>query len=414
MSEAVANTPASGTGSAPSAPSAPAPATKPSASAGPKPSNNGQTSAQFRSFLKSDAPISSPSVDLSSDDDEGEYSEPEAEASDDSSETSEAEETEQEPGEEDESWLEKIKGHRKLHGLDLEAVVEALAEGRLPDELMDIIKIKLKNGDQEWESPLSKARNEAMLHQDYTRKLQAFGIERDDFNAGKDEFVGMLQTWKGEGDKFPKGDPRRGEALLHGLEHLEFPIEEAAMALAHRLRKLDQMTPEQRQLFEERNKFEKESKAFKAEQAKLQQAQQSEKNKANTEGKVAFVNKTAEGLFAKAGIPVNENTWRLFIDDFKVITSSYAPGADWTPEMIENAFYSMADKYQSVLARKQQQAAAGKNPQAGRTAGGQFTSPAREQVAAAGLTQKVQGPRAKPRNGGSMSSSDFRKKFLSG
>ncbi len=412
MSEAVANTP-SGTGNSP-APSAPSTSTPsaPSKPASPsfKPKGN-DTSGQFRNFLR-DEPSSSALDDV---DDEGEYTaEPENDSFEASTEeTEESFEPEAEPTEEDESWLEKIKGHRKLHGVDLENIIEALAEGRIPDELMDVLKLKMKRGDEEWESPLSKARNEGMMHRDYTSKLQAFSTERDEFNAGKDEFIGMLQNWKSEGDKFPKGDPRRGEALLAGLEHLEFPIEEAAHALALRLQKLDKMTPQERALYDRETKLEKESKAFKAEQAKLQQAKSKESLEAATQKNIDFVQTTAHGLFQKANIPITDNVWKLFIDDLRIVNSSYAPGTPITPEQVETAFYSTADKYQNVLSKKQQQAQAPAKGQPGRAPTGQFTSPAREQVAAAGIAQKVQAAR-KPKSGGAMNSSDFRKKFLGG
>ena len=205
----------------------------------------------------------------------------------------------EEPDEEDFAWMEELKAHKQLHGVELVDLVKALADGQLPEALHDIVKVKLKNGDQEWESPLSKARREAMLHQDYTKKLQSFSKERDEFNSDKNEFIEMLQTWK--------GNP---EALLAGLERLEFPVLEAAKMLAKKHRELDAMTPRERQLFEENEKLKRDQAKARWDGDRRSKEESSQKVKQEANQRDDFVSSTAKALFDKAGIPLEEQKAR--------------------------------------------------------------------------------------------------------
>ena len=323
----VATTPSSGTGATHS-PATSTPVSTPAAST-PSSKGNAMSPSEFKNRLRG---TSDQTFETEAAPDDGEVESLEETnfqaGEEEVEEVEETEETEDETvPEEDNAWLEALKEYKQLHGLELVDIIKALAAGQLPDKLQDIIKIKLKNGDEEWESPISKARKEAMMHHDYTNKLQAFGKERDEYHADKDEFVGMLKNWK--------GNP---EALLDGLERLEFPVLAAAKLLAARHRKLDAMTPAERELYEENAALKREQNKIKYDQRRGQETEGKKQTEALATKRSDFVSTTAQQLFQKHQVPMDERTWRVFLSKFKIISDSFPPGAEWTAEMIENAF----------------------------------------------------------------------------
>lgn len=305
-----------------------------------------------------------------------------------------------EPVEEDLTWLQDLKQFKQLHGLDLKDIVQALSEGRLPDELHDIIQVKMKNGDQEWESPLSKARREAMLHHDYTQKLQALSKEKEEYTTDKNEFIEMIQGWRGN-----------GEALLDGLERLEFPVLEAAKILAKRHRELDAMTPRERELYEQNQNYQREINKSKYDSKKAAIEQSKARAKADGDQMADFVSKTAHGLFTKNKIPVDQKNWSLFLDKFQTISNSYPAGTPWSEEMVSDAFEATAYAHKQANAhRDQAQAQASNTPAKKPLVQPQFESPAREQVA---KLKAANAPAPRPgKKGGAMTRADFRKQVF--
>ena len=396
---AVANTPSSGTGATPSpSTSTPTPTTStPTAATLTQAKGNAMSPSEFRNRLRgtSDESFETEAADP----DDAEVESPEEttfQASDDEeTEAPQLEETEEEASpEEDNTWLEALKEYKQIHGLDLVDLVKALAAGQLPAELQDIIKIQMKNGDEEWESPISKARKEAMLHHDYTAKLQALSKEKQEYHADKDEFVGMLQNWK--------GNP---EALLDGLERLEFPVLEAAKLLAARHRKLDAMTPAERELHEENAALKREQNKIRYEQRRGQETEGKKQTEALATKRSDFVSTTAQQLFQKHQVPMDERTWRVFLGKFKIISDSFPPGAEWTADMVENAFEATHYDYQQALA-KREKAQVGATPPKPKA---KFDSPAREAVA---KLQQPSSQQRKGQKGGAMTAKDFRKLAL--
>ncbi len=390
----VANTSSSGTGATPS-PSTSTPVSAPTPS-GSTSRSNAMSPSEFRNRLRgtSDESFETEAADP----DDAEVESPEEttfQASEEETEAPQLEETEEEASpEEDNTWLEALKEYKQLHGLELVDIIKALAAGQLPDKLQDIIKIKLKNGDEEWESPISKARKEAMMHHDYTNKLQAFGKERDEYHADKNEFIGMLQNWK--------GNP---EALLDGLERLEFPVLEAAKLLAARHRKLDTMTPAERELYEENAALKREQNKIKYEQRRGQETEGKKQTAALAAKHSDFVTTTAQQLFQKHQVPMDERTWRVFLGKFNIISDSFPPGVEWTADMVENAFEATHYDYQQALARREK-AQVGATPPKPKA---KFDSPAREAVA---KLQQPSSQQRKGQKGGAMNSAQFRKQFL--
>lgn len=329
------------------------------------------------------------------------------EPSDDELETSplEAEsplETEAEPVEEDWSWMEPLKAHRQLHGLELSDIVTALASGSLPDPLLKILKVKLKDGDNEWEDTIDGARRGAMMRRDYSRKTQQLAEERDSFTADRDEFVSMLHGWK--------SDPKR---LKAGLQHMGFPFLEAAKLLAEEHRQLAALPPEARALYEEKTKAEAELQKLKYEQERASKLQARESEKAQTQKRVDFVTQSAQPIFQASGVPLNKGTWGVFLRHFDAISRAN-PGTEWNEHMVRFAVEATAEEYNELKSQMNPAPAAApaataavKVPANG--------SPARAQIQKAGLAggqtyDSATAPKPRPK-GGRITIADFRKKI---
>ena len=363
---------------------APAPAPAPAA---PAPSTGGASRpSAFRSSMKSPAPapqkapsLPEPTVDSSGFEVEAA---PQPIAVEDTSV--------QEVAEDDYSWLDGLKPHKQLHGVELTELVEALSQGILPPEVAKHVRMQFKNGEDTWEGTLEEARREHMMHRDYTQKTQRFQEERAGWNKEKDDFLGMLQNWKSKPD-----------ALLAGLEHLEFPILEAAKLLAYRHRELDAMSPDERRLYDEKQKFEKERYKFNQEQQNIARTKKEHENRVAQKHYEDTVTGTAQRLYQESGVPYNDATWKLFLRNFEVYTNA---GSPWDAQTVQLAFEAMSHDYRDVLAKRQSAQSEASSPQPKQS----FSSPAKEQVARAGIVQRVQGQAAKGK-GGATRPSDFMK-----
>ncbi len=224
---------------------------------------------------------------------------------------------EEEVPEEDNSWLEELKDFRELHGLSAKEILAALQQGMLPDALLDKIKIKLKDGDHEWDATLADARNSAMLRSNYTKKLQAhsdlkkaFEAEKNGFNSEREAFVGLLKGWKGD-----------GKALLSGLRAMEFPVLEMAQALAQELQELEEMGPAARNLYEAKQKAEQQAELNRLELEKARREHQmyldSQKTKTeevSNDQIISGVREFAPSVFKEMNLAITEGTWNIFTE----------------------------------------------------------------------------------------------------
>lgn len=392
MSE-IANTGASPTGASAPA-SAPAQTTSAPAKSTPtaKPAQpNGHTQQSFKAFLNNDTSFSTPTAQPPADNN----ATSESIAADNETgpgpiESVELPSNDADGSEEDFSWLDNLKPHRQLHGVDIEKLVEALANGELPPELAAVLKTTLKNGEDTQEVSYADLQKNGMFHWDYTRKLQALSDEKRSFHADKDGFLNEVSSWR---------DPK---TLLEAMEHYEFPILDAAKLLAERLDKLHKMHPAERAAYEKEQQLTKREREFE----RKQRAEQEKVAKASTEHLTkqthTLIQNTANGLFQKSGLPMEQNTWSLFLRKLTVVSESYAPGTPINEDMVEAAFYATKQVYDTTRAKRASAQEAAKPNQAN-----QFTSPAREQVAARGTVAKVQQPGKN--KGGKMTATDFQK-----
>ena len=155
---------------------------------------------------------SAPEVEPEEVEEEGSEPEPEPEESDDS---------------EPKPWYEK---HAKIHGLDAEEVLEALAEGRIPEALLDKLKLQVEDEDYEWEDNLSNLKSNAMLRRRFTQKTQELARERQEFQGQLQSLNDYFESWK--------GNPKK---LIRGLRKMGMPVEDALFEVVSELSKAERM-----------------------------------------------------------------------------------------------------------------------------------------------------------------------------
>lgn len=339
-------------------------------------------------------------------DDDSSVSEPEVEES--SSSDEEAPDTEtplveeveevEEPTDEDWTWAEELKEFRELHGVPIGEIARAISEGRIPDALLSKLKVKLKNGDEEWEDTIEGARAGNMRYRDYTRKRQADAAERAEWTTEKNELVGLHNNWKGDGT---------GKALLSGLQRMNYPVLEAAKLLAAEHAKLAQMTPIERENYERAQKAESELERFRWEQSKAQRQQQDNESKASIDRNVAFVTETANRQFGVQRIPINKGTWGVFLRHFDAIRSAN-PGTAWNEDMIQIAVGATKEEYEELRRQMGGVESAPRKPQVA------ATTPARAQLANAGIGggkfDSGKPPQSKQKKGETIA--DIRRRFM--
>ncbi len=317
------------------------------------------------------------------------------------------EESDEEPEAEDYSWAEQLKAYKEgLHNIPLADLLQALSEGRLPENLYKVLKVKLKDGENEWEETIDMARNGAMMRKDYQKKTQKLADERDAFFGERNEFVTMLQNWK--------SDPK---ALKAGLSRMGFPFLDAAKLLAEEHRTLAGMDPIARQLFDEKQKIEEELAQFKYEQQKQSKQTKAAEEKATTQKRIDFVSDTGAKMFQSMGIPMNKGTWGVFLRYFETETRGN-PGVAWSEDMVRSAVETTFEDYNALKAEIGGGAAAAPKPKAfaGAAAAGSSSSPARAQAQKAGVLAGAKldsgsTPKPKPRAGGKMTRDQWMAEF---
>lgn len=332
------------TASAPSAPSA-APATsKPSTTTPSSPSGKPtpMTANQFRAQLRGQqtspfesAPVAGASVDelespLGLDRSEADFGQSlEAQSEEFQSETSpESEDLEQVS---DFSWAEQLQDYKDgLHNVPLAELLQALAQGQIPEALWDKLHIPLKDGDYEWQDTLANARNGAMMRAKFTQKMQEFAKEKEAFGREKGELVEYLGGWKNDAT---------GIALLKGLKRMGMPFDAMARAYAAEVQKLEEMeekAPGSRALYEEKQQMEQELEELKRRQAREQTQQTEHKTSQDTNRIAAAVKNAAAKSFEQNSLPMTPGSWNVFKEHLSALWTASGLDAP-TMEMVTEA-----------------------------------------------------------------------------
>lgn len=344
----VPTTPAAAPTTAPSAPSA-APATSkpatPSTSSGspsgkptPMTANQfraqlrGQQTSPFQSAPAEPAEIEDLEAPLGLDHSNGQQ--------DDTSLEAQSEELQQETNPENEivdegapdfSWAEALQDYKDgIHNTPLVELLQALAQGQIPEALWDKLHIPLKDGDFEWQDTLANARNGAMMRAKFTQKMQEFAKEKEAFVREKGELVEYLGGWKND---------QSGIALLKGLKRMGMPFDSMARAYAAEVQKLEEMearAPGSRALFEEKQRMEAELEELKRQQARAQSQQTEQSSTQDTARVATAVKNAAAKTFEQNGLPMTQGSWNYFRNELSVLWNASGLAAP-TMEMVTEA-----------------------------------------------------------------------------
>lgn len=84
----------------------------------------------------------------------------------------------------------------QIHGLDGDAILSAIKEGRLPDELLDKLTITQRINGEDVPVTIKEARENGMRLSDYSRSKNELRAERDKFEGAQQDFVSMVKSWK--------------------------------------------------------------------------------------------------------------------------------------------------------------------------------------------------------------------------
>ena len=206
-------------------------------------------------------------------------------------------------------WLDSYK--EGVHGVPVQELLQSLANGEIPDALMNQLKVKLRDGDQEWMGTLEEARNGAMMKSNYFRKTQELADQRKAFQGEQDELVGYLNAWK--------SDPVQ---LVYGLRRLGMPFEDAARHLAQELDTADQLNaarPGAGDQWLEAQRIRAEH-ADMQRQQELQQQQQKQQQAQHQEKRVVdAIRKVAVDDFKAIGLKMSQGAWKAFSDNVTAI-----------------------------------------------------------------------------------------------
>jgi hypothetical protein len=133
------------------------------------------------------------------------------------------------------SWAEPLAAYRDgIHGVSTPELLQALADGQIPDALMDKLTLTMKDGDDEWTGTVGDLRNSAQMHSNYTKKSQALAQEKKQYESERGELIGYLRSWK---------EDESGEKGLMGLEKMlgEDGVLRIARKLAERLQRKEEL-----------------------------------------------------------------------------------------------------------------------------------------------------------------------------
>ncbi len=312
--------------------------------------------------------------------------------------------------EEDWSWAEGYKEYRDgLHGVATNEVLQALAQGQLPEALMDKLTLTMRDGDEEWTGTVGDLRNSAQMHSNYTRKSQALSQEKQEFAQERGELIDHFRSWRSDPEKGYIGLTKMlgEEAVLNIAKKVAMRLElkeqvEAAEAAG-------QIPAGTAALVMEREALKRE-----VEETRRYKARDEEKNSTQKMNQQAAetgkrLNNEAIQQFKAAGLSQEDLTpgvWNLFKEELGALWSQ-APDKTPGPSEIRTAVMATKQRVERLVAQHQ-------SAQAQKQPAGQ-SKPAVTGVAPAGAP--APGKAVGTPGGGrskALSTNDFRKNFMGG
>ena len=242
-----------------------------------------------------------------------------------------------------------------IHGLAVDAILEALRAGRLPPELLEKLSVMRKTGDQEVMIPLAGKDGEYLRQLDYSRNMGKLKAERQEFEQRREGFLDAVESWR---DESTEDSLRR---TIANLEQLKVPVRRLAEIIATdyaKRKRIENDVPEHLRPFvgelmsgNEQLRRDMEALRSQSQQAgnEAQQRKQQERTRA--------VGQKLQGLalpeFERAGVKLNDISRPVFVE---LLRSVWDGGLEsLTAEMVSGAvaatkehFEEMAQKYQAA------------------------------------------------------------------
>lgn len=259
-----------------------------------------------------------------------------------------------------------------IHGLKPDDILNAIKDGKIPDELMDKLTITQTIDGEDVPVTLAEARKNGMRLSDYSRKNNELQVERRQFETARDDLVTMVQSWK---DPTPEGR-RRTRQMLEDYAGPDVLLE-IARDMADEHMYIQSLSPEGRAEHTARRKAEREAREARLRAERLERQMQERQQRQGTEGLAAKVNAMRDTAFKKMNIHLNAHTDGIFRAHLRGLYQ----GGEVTPALAEEA----AQATMEDLARIRE---------------GLQTAEQSKAKAEAGATRAKLPPKAAPRGGG--------------
>jgi hypothetical protein len=191
-----------------------------------------------------------------------------------------------------------------IHGVEVQELLQALANGTLPEALLDKLQLDLQDGDQQWKGTVKDLQQGAMMRANYTRKSQELAQEQKQFHAERGEMVEYFKNWQ--------QDPQQ---LLFGLHRMGMPVLKMTELLTTQLTKAEAMNNVNPGSGDEwlQAVFQKsEMDDLKRRMERQNQSKEQEQHSKKEEQLKTQIRSASTEIFKEIGLELEESSWELY------------------------------------------------------------------------------------------------------
>ncbi|MEK9722401.1 MAG: hypothetical protein VW405_02800 [Rhodospirillaceae bacterium] len=276
-----------------------------------------------------------------------------------------------------------------IHGLEPQAILDAIKDGNIPEELHDHLMITQTINGEDVQVSLAEARKNGMRLSDYSRSKNELASERQQFDAARDDFAAMVESWK------VNEAPNRYRTRMQMERWLgEEVMLEMARDIADEQMQLAEMGEAGRAAFLKARRLERQLADKQAEASRLERQTKDRSDKESQEQFTKRINTLRDTAFKAAGLPVNPQTDQLFRGHLRGLYKGGEIGADLASEAAAAVLEDWSKVLESV---KSDQAKAGTSAQ--KAAAGKARLAARPAARGGGKPGQA-GQASRPRRGG--------------
>jgi len=219
-----------------------------------------------------------------------------------------------------------------IHGLEPDAILDAIKAGEIPAELMDKLTITQTIDGEDVRVTLEEARKNGMRLSHYSRKNNALAEDKRAFEGARDDFAQMVRSWK---DNTPQGRSQ----TLQMLEDWITPevLHELVQDYATEYTRIQSLSPEGQAEYHGRRKAERE-----ARQARLdaQRAMREAQSKRDNDGGQKIQQQIAQmrdAALTRLGIQGSAYVHEIYIANLRGLWNASDKKGPITPDMAADA-----------------------------------------------------------------------------